>query len=405
MGKSEEAHDSPVLYSHVARAGILFLALPAIDGSNAPAGRLPKPKVFVARILEALDADTRVKYLSPKVGDEISVSTQHVAMAGSSLAKNDVPPPHRHIHVAKFAEPIVMKVNIPRRLQNQERGPAAIPAEDYLVAWDGMELLVLWDHDQSKRPSGYFGGFAVLDVINDAVAKVGLETRREPCGPNCDFPFAHTDMMLLPDESISDLVLSPLERGVVEARFPVTDSETKLARALAERLGFTIRTFARMRAFGTTVIASENQARREVGDLLMMQYKRANAAALGIFGSIPTRIRNHGMPRKMSLLTAGLWLRLATLEQNRRSWGEVRHVYDTSVSASGYGVLFGIEYPQEVNSVQGLEVGSLRSAVEQMTLRADTRVVALSTLSGAIAGGIIAGILSVIVAIAGGGAT
>lgn len=393
-------NDEAISFSHVGRVGVLLFVLPAIDGSNDSIGAVPAPAFFYSKVMANLDADTRVRDLNPKPGEENGVSMTHISMGTRNENDGRVPAPNRHVHVAKFDSPVVMKVNVPRRLQGQDRGASAIPSEEYIVAWDGVELLVTWTPASTGNATGYYGGFAAIDVLRDALEKAGVKAVPQPCGPHCEYPFAHTNLLLSQAENVDDLSLTAHKPGSVVATIPTQSDDITMTRFLARRLGFTIRTFARMRGFGATVIATENRARKEVADLLMLQYEMANVSAQPFFKSISLRIEKSDVPKKMSRLIAGLWLRLATLEQNRRKWGEVRHIYETSTAASGFDLLFGVEYPQEVNSVEGIEVDNLRSAVEQMTVRADSRGVIVATITGAIAGGAIAGIVALVAALA-----
>jgi hypothetical protein len=112
------------------------------------------------------------------------------------------------------------------------------------------------------------------------------------------------------------------------------------------------------------------------------------------------RWRQRGNRKKVADLLARLWLEVATLEYNKREWDEAKYLFDSSADRSGLGGLFRSEYPDQVNSVNGLDVSYLRESTAQMTARADNRGVisanTRSALVGAVIGALIGGAFLVV---------
>jgi hypothetical protein len=386
----------PVVY--VGRVGVLLFALPAHDGPGKGHISLPETPQLYDNLLTALRADPRVKELRAEPSAENTFRQRLFSFAGSNETWSEGRPsmPHRHVHVASFVKPILFSIHVPKRLQPQDRGGGAIPSEEYWVSWDGVELVVLWDHASSARPTGHYGGFIALDVLDEAAKTLHLRTMRQACGPYCDYPFSHQDLLIAPDADASKLLLTEQGRWTLRVDCPAEPDVLELVRRLSVAFSQTVHTFALFRSFGASVSRTEGRARRDLTELLRHQYEIANTAAKPLFKSIPSRWKNRQLRRQMARLIATLWLRLATLEETHRHWSEGKFVYETSTQQQGLGLIFRTEYPQSLNSVDSVELNNLRSTVEQLTIRADTRVIAFATVAGALAGALVGGLASVI---------
>lgn len=391
-----DEESSEVEPTYIARLALAFFGTPAHEASS---GSVPTPEELYDGVVAWLDKDQRVRDLKAVASADNVMHPDMFSMAGKSSDNQDVPPPHRHVHVARFERPISMRVTIASRFQPQERGDGAIPAEDYFVGWDGVELLVMWAAKGVPADTGFFGGFAVLDLLTEALRANGVPLIVEPCGPYCDYPFAHRDLFVSEAPTAVDVTVTDRDRRSVTLICPSEEDPVVLARKLTKRLAFSARAFARMRSFGASATQNEGDARRELAELLQLQYKVARTASLGWRESAAERWSNRGTVREMARLTAALWLRLANIEDNRRRWSGARYAFDTS-GRFGEDKIFGIEYPEETKSVESIDVEDLRAAVGGMSQRADARTVTTATVAGAIAGGAVAGIIALVAALA-----
>ncbi|HLU63143.1 MAG TPA: hypothetical protein VKY66_01320 [Protaetiibacter sp.] len=303
------------------------------------------------------------------------------------------------MHVAQFERPIAMKINVAKRLQNQDRGDRGIPSEDYYVAWDGVELLVMWEATGDKNEAGYFGGFAAIDVLAEGLKAANLRLRVEPCGPSCSYPFAHRDLLISSNAGASDVRVTDRTSLSVDVTTPPESNPLRLVRELNSRFGFNARSFARMRSFGASVVSSDREARWDMSQLLRIQYEMAQDRSLPFFKSIRNRWKRRFRPKQMAKIAAGLWLRLATIEDNRRKWFQARKEFESS-GRYGEDLIFAIEYPEEVRLVETTEVDDLRSAVGAVSQRADSRTITMATVVGAVTGGVAGGLIALIAAFA-----
>ncbi|WP_332062343.1 hypothetical protein [Agromyces sp. CCNWLW203] len=388
-----EEQKAPIAY--VGRVGILFFALPARDHGHTS---VPTPNEFYDQLVAQLTSDARVKELRAPSSGENELRPESFSAAGWRQGRTDGKPdgPHLHIHVASFRTPILMAINVPQRLQPQDRGERGIPAEEYWVAWDGVQLLVLWDRNATEHSLGYYGGFAAMEIISDALDELGLSPRNQPCGPYCKYPFAHQDLLVAPAADTSKVRLREEGRFTVRIDCPSEPDVLELAHRLSRSFSLTVNTFAKMRSFGDSVSGTEIKARRELADLLQHQYEIARTAAEPFIRSIRLRWKNRGLRRKMSKGVARLWMHLATIERNQRHCIEGRYIYDTSAQRQGIGLIFKTEYPQFLNSIDTLEIDTLRATVEQLSMRVDTRIIAVATIAGAMSGALVGALVTLL---------
>jgi hypothetical protein len=297
-----------------------------------------------------------------------------------------------------------MAISVAKRLQPQDRGDRGIPAEDYYVSWNGVSLVVLWKASDPKSDAGFYGGFAAIEILKEALASADALLHVEPCGPHCDYPFAHRDLFVSSSETVADMTTSDRTRFAVTVVTPPEADPLVLVGKLGARVARVSRNFAAMRSYGATVIENDRSARSELATLLGLQYELARAATLPWRESMAARWANRAHGKKMSLVTANLWLRLATIEDNLRHWRDSKAAFDGGIQ-DGTDLIFAHEYADGATTLDAIDVEDLRAAVDRMSQRADARTVTAATIGGAIAGGAVGGIIALVASVASGGAT
>ncbi|WP_314139107.1 hypothetical protein [uncultured Plantibacter sp.] len=388
--------------AYVGRVGILLFAQPHRERAES-GSPIPTTEDFYDRLIGALDGDPRVGEVRAAKSGENVFRERRYSMAGQGerLATDAPAAPHRHIHVAEFETPILLNLHVPKRLQAGGGDERSVPADEYWVSWDGVQLLVLWDYSASNRPTGFYGGLIAVSVLHDAVKKIGLTTKSQPCGPYCSFPFSHQDLLIAPDLDTTTAKFADRGENRIRVSCPPEPDPLELARRLSRRLSHLVSTFATMRSFGETVSGAEKLARQDVSSLLKLQYELAETNAMHPLKSLPKRWRQRGRRKQMAHLIAKLWMRLATLEENYRHWKEGRFLYDSSARSDGLDLIFRLEYPQSQNSVGSVDIVSLRATVEQLSARADSHVVAIATIAGATSGAVVAGFATLLASLNG----
>jgi hypothetical protein len=301
-------------------------------------------------------------------------------------------------------------IDVPTRLQVAGvESEAEVPAERYWLAWDGEVVLILWRHPTGRDPFGAAGGLAALRILEEALE--GLEGRllSQACGPNCDYPFAHNDVVLSPDPSLKGLAYRAGRRPwTVECAYSSGIQEPEdVLHACYDDLRWTAHSFGVLRAEGRALADVSTRAREALTSLLGLHYRRSHATAgphmLNVWRKaarqgIRDRWNMRGWRKKSSRLIATLWLLLSTIEAKRYDWHTARFVYDDNKDEGGE-LVFAIEYGQEVNAVEGVDVSGLRAATEQASARLDNHAIAIATLCGAVAGGVVGGAASLAAAL------
>lgn len=383
-------------HSFVARVGIALLVQPAHSSTEQePAANREES---YEKVVEALGRDTRVRDF-PTVSTDDNIVREFVVAGPDRREGSDrVEAPRLHVHVARFERPLVFQISVARRFQPSDQGEFAVPAEDYWVAWDGVQVMVMWRRPDAEYSNTY-GGISALEVLEDAVRAAGRKLFVEPCGPNCDFPFAHRDVYIVESEDGSQQEVEPIHETAVRIVVPTEKKPMAIVRRVAVRLSFSTRLFAKMRRFGSAVLSTDRRAKTELEDLLRLHYLAADARTRGARAWAQSLFQASARGREIARLTAALWLRLVTIDSNKRGWAAAKDQYDASSQKGGRHHVFGYEYPQEVSRVSNIDTGDLRGSVQGMTARADSRSVAIATASGAIAGGLVGALISVVASI------
>ncbi|GAB3404645.1 hypothetical protein GCM10027515_16910 [Schumannella luteola] len=392
------AQASPPAEVTFARIGIAILNLPAVE----PAGTnqhhsLPDPETVYARVVDRLNADSRVSEVrAPSASSNKFRSLAFSAMRTTTSSLSAEPaPPHQHVHALSFRDPIAFSVNVPRRLQASADAAHTVPTEKYWAAWDGVVLFIGWT-STAPSPFGSAAGLSVLEVLRDAIREAGYSLRSQPCGPSCNYPFAHQDLLVDSASTHSEVRLEELDRWTTRIKTPIAGDRLSLASNLVSEFSYLGNVFAHLRSNGQVVRQSERAARKDLGDLLRLQYERAAITAMDPLRSIPERWRKRSNSSATARLIAGLWLRLASLDQNKRNWDADRYRYDQSGTEGDARLLFRSEFPDEVNGIETLDIDSLQASLVQMSAQADSRSLAWATAVGALAGGVLGAALGAV---------
>jgi len=402
VGQSEALPEEspPRAPTFVARIGTLYMP---VKGKG-------DDKALFDGLVEALARDPRVKSLTALTYEEANPSRLAViAAAGTeSAGRSGALPsvPQRHKHIFRTRRPLTFSVSAPVRLQAGSGREDAVPTETYWASWDGEVVVILWRFPSDRNPVGARGGLVVLDVLKKALEKLEADCMAQPCGPNCSYPFAHTDLILRPKEGVKNPSYEKVSPYVVKSAYDatITDPEA-LLRTVYQGLRWTVHSFGVMRSEGRALAELEQQARMTLTSLLGLYYQRSHATSAPNLLRFWMKESRHGARERWKMrgwrqrsarLVDTMWLLLSTIEAKRYDWHKARFMYDDTNTQDGGVVMFGVEYGQEVNAVEGLDVTGLRAATEQGSARLDNRAIANATVAGAMAGGVVAATATVI---------
>lgn len=393
---ADESTAGPRKPDHVARVGAAFLSVPA-QGDD---------KTLYEALVSALRKDPRVRSIAAPTFEDAAPSRPPVAFT-APMGPGTLPAlPHRHKHVMTLRSPLVFCVSSPSRLQGPE--PDQVPAETYWVAWDGFILATLWAVDPKRRATGMAGGIVALEVLEEALTGLEASLDVRPCGPHCNYPFAHADLLL--NKTADQAQPFEYARGPRRNKVLVTYSdkiadEASLVEDLFEDLDWVTHSFTFLRSEGSALQEAQERARKQLTDLLSLYYKRADVTATPRVWEFWKREAWHGLRLRWEMIgwrhesakmIATLWLMLSTLDAKRYDWHVRRFSYDNSMQSDNRSLIFAIEYDREINAVEGLDVTALRSATEQAAARLDNRAIASATLAGAAAGGLVGAIATIV---------
>lgn len=356
-------------------------------------------KQGLTKVLDILKSDPRVKHLGETHIEHVRLRAPSFADAGID-SKPDygskVPiSPTVHIHALAVHPPIRFTVQIPRRVQIRgDANEESIPTDEYWVAWDGILLVVLW-RPEGDNPYGSGGGLAVIKLLEDVAEKAGSSLHVEPCGPNCNYPFVHRDILLARvagDDRTDDRRPAFEESGRWLSTLAVHDepkSPYSAAALIFSQVRMVSYHYANLRSDGRAISETEKTARLDLRNLLAIYH---DAAALGHIAnpkSWKARWKQRGRKRQIERLIARLWLSLSAMESRRHDWNNSKLRYDKAASIQGLDQIYRHEYQDEINNVSALEVRSIEASVNYASSHVNNQSVVAATAIGAVAGAII----------------
>ncbi len=173
-------------------------------------------------------------------------------------------------HVPSVSPALTFAVQVPLKNQSRRTERAEIPSERYVAAWDGITLIALWQQDSDElHPSA---GDVVIEILRDAIVKVGDELLNQACSVGCENLFTHTTMViqacdpsLYADQKAMAVKVSsrPGPRSV-DVVVPTANDDRDVVEWLAWGIMLTGRYFARMKTLCARVLSLEDAARVEV---------------------------------------------------------------------------------------------------------------------------------------------
>jgi hypothetical protein len=84
-----------------------------------------------------------------------------------------------------------------------------------------------------------------------------------------------------------------------------------------------------------------------------------------------------------------MWLTLATLNNSREKWEDLKYIYDDSAEDNNVGIILAREYEHEVHAVSAIDVTEVKAVLERITDSMDSRALTLVTGVGAVFGALI----------------
>ncbi|WP_152610822.1 hypothetical protein [Amycolatopsis sp. MJM2582] len=373
----------------VARMATLMLEIPESD-ERSPASRLRSLK-------SALEKDVRViKVLPHKFRPEWSgkyhFHKNSKIVTSEDLFNND------RMNIFQFNEPLEFQIRVPFKNQPAFKDSRKFPSEEYHVVWDGITALTIWEsHSEARRSQA--GGHAAIEVIEHAVTRAKLSSHIQSCSPGCSFQFWHRDLSILALENtehsleFKDTSIHTPYIGVkVEGRTEIHD----VAASLFSTFDQDSLDFAISKNCAQRIRELENTTRSGLGKLLELNFTQAIRKRKA-WHKRPREAWKYRFERGMQReYLTGTWLALSQLELLIREWQESTKRLDRRSEARHTAGMFTRDLQDDATVVESLNLDLLRSSLENLGDRFDSRVIAIATSASAAAaviGGVIGGAL------------
>ncbi|MEU7695302.1 hypothetical protein [Microbispora hainanensis] len=354
---------------------------------------------FYEKLMEALAKDSRVKDLVRPHPARVKINHTVFPAAGLPDVQMDIADrvnPDIHFHCPEIAPPIRFQIQVPRRLQPQPLGEREVPTDEYWVEWNGITLATLWRHEGSDDPYGYSGGLSAINIVSEAAESADLDTHVLPCGPNCDYPYTHTDLVLIGGDSDGFSII-PTDHGVAFIELPSLDISPDRALSYVMReVSFLAKCYAAVRFESAAMAATESAARRHLTELLTLLSTQASSRPRLKLSYLRARWANRRWRSKGQHIITRLWLAMVAIEARRQQWNNLDFIYKSSAGEKGLEAVFRPEYSESENIVKNLDVEAVVSATEHASAHLGTKSMAFVTMVAALTSAVIAAIVTLL---------
>jgi hypothetical protein len=361
---------------------------------SSPEGFKPPHRSTLNAIASSLEKDSRVVDVRRPDGIEDNWCGQSTIFPAPADDEGVVSA-HDALKSLYFNRPLEFSVRVPEKNQPKKREEDIVPTT-YRAFWDGILMLVTW-RMPSQREIPLSGGHIVSEILSAAVKRLHLSLYVQGCNPVCSHEFAHTDIRFLPakDRTRPEYVdCKQFEKEVHAHTPPMSDEE--LGTYVFFDLRITARRFTRLKNYGRRILETEEDGRQTLETLMQLNYARGKLPTLPLKERIESRWKMRGWLRQARLLIARIWIILANIEALRREWDRFRLDFESGAQEYGRERLFALDYADEVDRVRSLNLELMRSGVQELAERIDSRallrVTAVAAIAGAVAGGVVGGI-------------
>lgn len=293
---------------------------------------------------------------------------------------------------------IHFRVRVPAKNQPKYRSLDDVPADEYLVAWDGISAAVQWEQADARATGS--GGHVVFDILTDVGRLSGYPVEVMACSPGCLHKFVHVDFVTFPRVDDVDHFHRGGETPVgFTATTPFareSDARSNLERTYRP-LHAVLNAFAETKTLADSVEFFESRARKDSEELLAIAYERASRRRFpNLVGLMADLWHLRGSRRRSRRLVAGIWLALASADSNLGQW---RHYSTRFYELTGERRMDEIEdaFDTGRDSFESLDLSLVRDSLKEISTRIEGQALMWATFAGAaaaLAGGALAALLT-----------
>ncbi|MFJ8539200.1 hypothetical protein [Streptomyces sp. NPDC093591] len=296
--------------------------------------------------------------------------------------------------VMRFDQPIVFKAAVPIKNQPQHHNADDIPTDTYWVAWNGVVALVMWRHESGRSPLS--GGHIAFDILEKAVNGCGHTLYNQACSPECENIFMHTNLLLTPSEECNRTHFVKRNESDIHLLFAEWEDEKDSLIDLFLDLGSSYENFARQKNTGRRIIDLESEAYTQLLHLLSHYAEHAQISTKPLLRRLIARWHGRGWRSEVRLLSSHIWLCISGIEILKRNWIDEKKAFYDDVEESGLEEIFAIDYGDDVERIETLDLTRLDSICSQMESRIDNTALSWTTVGGAMAGAITGSLASLL---------
>lgn len=376
--------DTQIQQPFLCRIGTIFLLSP----------KRQKFEEYRDGLAKALQADPRIQWVRrAKLNTDFC---SHLAIYPES--RNTTPDEIMHgsdaMRAVHFDRPILFKIVVPIKNQPQHHQADDIPTDTYWVAWDGVTVMILWQHEKEDIPLS--GGQVILQVLEEVCEKAELGVFNQACSPACTNVFMHSDLVVEQKEGLEDCRVDGADRTTVNVSAPVSDNPEDVLVDIFHSFERCSYYFARQKNMGRRIIDLEAQAWERASHLLSHYSAHVGASAAPLKSRIPLRWANRGWRSEVRNLSAQTWVCMTGIEVMIRRWGELKNDFIDATMERSCMPIFETDFSDEVKSIESIDLSRLESVTSQVESRLDNRLVSFATAGGAISGAISGALVSLL---------
>lgn len=201
-GDSDHGSDSADTSVFITRVAVCVLRLPEDAGSMFTT---PEARSFAESLQGKFE---KALQLDSRVAEVIAVPAHPFDNAATDtywevrIEADKLTDAFARYEGLRFNRPTVFRVRVPAKNQPRYRSLDDVPADEYLVAWDGQGVVVQWEQD-SPRSTGS-GGHIVLSLLEELGQSIGLSVEVIACATHCHHRFVHADFVSFSGEHDHD---------------------------------------------------------------------------------------------------------------------------------------------------------------------------------------------------------
>jgi hypothetical protein len=385
----------------VCRAALATLRIETDIDDQLPVPRVRElSRTVESDIREALAADARVSEVLPTKREFEVDNASLMRLFELRDFSSDLLDSFDYFHAIRFNESIQFSIRIPRKNQPRYRNLDDVPSDEYQVLWNGMAVFVQWKQDDRYATGS--GGHVVFEILTDTALAAGYEVEIHACSPGCFHRFIHGDFVTF-DEACgdSDVIHShgrtPTGRSVSLPFDADFDDPARNLRKTAHLLDSVLEAYIKAKSSADEILFLEQKIHFYNQELLTISYFRAARSPITRpIAWVKERFELRGAQRDMRKDVASIWLSLARIEAEMRTWAHFLRVFKERISERHMEDVSDLLELGE-DAIDQMDLTLARDSITEASSRLEGRLLLAATGAGAIAaivGGTIATILT-----------